>query len=404
MARVCIIRQQHHGDPRVARECNALLERGHEVDWICLRRAGEPLRECRGRLTIWRLPPRSQPVSNPARQLTEYATFFVLATGLAAGLHLRRRYRLLQVNTLPDVLVFAAAVPRLLGARVLLDLHECMPEFFASKFHTSLRSPAVRLIAALEQRSIRFADLAITPTALMRDAFVSRGADPAKIVVVMDGADEAIFRPVPRIRRDRDREAFTLLCHGTVEERYGLDTTIRAVALLAEEMPDLQFQVYGDGSYLGRLRELAEELGVADRVSFSGGFVPIDELVQAIADANVGVVAMKRDIFRDLTIAGKMFDFIAMGKPMVVSRTRSVERLFDPSSFELFESDDPVGLARAIRAVRADPDRRAELIRRAALAAKPYRWPHQRRIYLEVVDRLLRGRTHALPTRQPAAG
>jgi glycosyltransferase involved in cell wall biosynthesis len=403
MARICVIRQQYHGDPRVARECKALLECGHEVDWICLRRAGEPFRERRGRLTIWRLPPRRNPGPNPARYLMEYAAFLVLAAGLAAALHLRRHYRLVQVNTLPDVLVFAAAVPRLLGARVLLDLHECMPEFFASKFHASLRSPVVRLIAALEQRSIRFADLAITPTVLMRDAFVSRGADPAKIVVIMDGADEAIFRPVPGTGRDRDR-GFTLLCHGTVEERYGLDTTIRAVALLAEEMPDLRFQVYGDGSYLGRLRELAQEMGVADRVSFSGGFVPIDELVQAIADADIGVVAMKRDIFRDLTIAGKMFDFIAMRTPMVVSRTRSVEQLLDPSAFELFESDDPADLARAIRAVRADPDRRAELVRRAAVAVEPYRWPQQRRIYLEVVDRLLSGRPDASPTRQPAAG
>lgn len=398
MARVCIIRQQYHGDPRVARECNALMECGHEVDWICLRQAGEPLRERRGQLTIWRLPPQPDPAPNPGRHLLEYATFFVLAAGLAAGLHLRRRYRLVQVNTLPDVLVFAAAVPRLLGARVLLDLHECMPEFFASKFHTSLRSPAVRLIATLEQLSIRFADLVITPTALMREAFVSRGADPAKIFVIMDGADEAIFHPVPRTGGDRDRSVFTLLCHGTVEERYGLDTTIRAVALLAGEMPDLRFQVYGEGSYLGRLRELAKELGVADRVSFSGSFVPIDQLVQAIADADVGLVAMKRDVFRDLTIAAKMFDFIAMRKPMVVSRTRSVEQLFDPSSFEMFESDDPVDLARAIRAIRTDTNHRAELVRRAAAAVEPYRWPQQRRIYLEVVNRLLSGRTDGSST------
>jgi glycosyltransferase involved in cell wall biosynthesis len=404
MARVCIIRQQYYSDPRVARECKALMECGHGVDWICLRKAGEPLRERRGRLTIWRLPPQRNPGSNPADYLLYYATFFVLAAGLAAALHLRRRYRLVQVNTLPDVLVFAAAVPRLLGARVLLDLQECMPEFFASKFHTSLGSPAVRLIAALEQLSIRFADLVITPTALMREAFVSRGADPAKIFVIMDGADEAVFHPVPRTGRDRDRGVFTLLSHGTVEERYGLDTTIRAVALLTEEMPDLKLQVYGDGSYLRRLCELANELGVADRVSFSGSFVPIDQLVQAIADADVGVVAMKRDAFRDLTIAGKMFDFIVMRKPMVVSRTRSVEQLFDPSSFEMFESDDPVDLARAIRAIRADADHRAELVRRAAVAAEPYRWPHQRRIYLEVVNRLLGGRADTSSTRRPAAG
>ena len=51
---------------------------------------------------------------------------------------------------------------------------------------------------------------------------------------------------------------------------------------------------------------------------FSGGFVPIDELLRAIAGADVGVVAMKRDAFRDLTLCNKMYDFITMRRPAVV--------------------------------------------------------------------------------------
>jgi hypothetical protein len=66
-------------------------------------------------------------------------------------------------------------------------------------------------------------------------------------------------------------------------------------------------------------------------VYFSDGFVPIDELRHAISSADVGVVAMRRDAFRDVTLAGKMFDFIAMGKPVLSSRTRSVEQTFPPT-------------------------------------------------------------------------
>ncbi len=390
MARVCVIREHYvPQDSRVAREVGALAALGHQVDVICLRDTHQPRVERGPGVTVWRLPLRHSRGRRAVRYLLEYGAFFVLAGGLVTALHLRRRYRLVQVNSLPDALVFAAAVPRLLGARVLLDLQECMPEFFATKFGVDLVHPAVRTIARVERASIRFADLVITPTSQMREAFVARGANPGKITVVMDGADAAVFRPVPEPARGT---AFTLITHGTVEPHYGIDTAIEAVALLREEIPGLRLSVYGDGSDLPRLRRLAADRGVADRVHFSGGFVPIEELVDAIARADVGVVAMRRDPFRDVTLAGKMFDFIAMGKPVVSSWTRAVEQTFGESCVELFESGDAADLAAALRRLAGDPQRRARMAREAAQVAQAYQWPRQREIYAGVVDRLLRRR------------
>ncbi len=373
----------------MAREVAALVDMGHHVDVICLRNEHEPRMERHPGMTVWRLPLRHSRGRQGFRYLTEYAAFFAMAAGLVTFLHLRRPYRLVQVNSLPDVLVFASVVPRLLGARVLLDLQECMPEFFATKFRVGQQHPVVRVIARLEQLSIRFADMVITPTAQMRDVFTARGAVPDKIVVVMDGADEQTFRPVDLPPDEIDRESFTIISHGTVEEHYGLDTVIEAVALLRDEIPRLRFEVYGQGSFLDRLRQLVDERGVADLVRFSGGFVPIDELVSAIARADVGIVAMKRDAFRDVTLAGKMFDFIAMGKPVVSSRTRSVEQTFGASCVELFESSDAQDLARALRRLYHDPQRRSRMARQAAQVAAAYQWSRQREVYRGVVDHLL---------------
>jgi glycosyltransferase involved in cell wall biosynthesis len=203
----------------------------------------------------------------------------------------------------------------------------------------------------------------------------------------MDGADEDVFHPDPSARPDPHR--LTLISHGTVEERYGLDTAIEAVGLLRDEIPELELKIYGDGSDVARLRHLAADLGVSDRVYFSPGFVPFEDLVHAIATADVGVVAMKRDAFRDLTLAGKMFDFIAMGVPMAVAVTRSVEETFPAECYERFESGDAAGLAQCIRRLHADPAYRARLAARATAHAEPYRWVHQSKRYLENVHRLL---------------
>jgi glycosyltransferase involved in cell wall biosynthesis len=391
MARVCVIRQGFFPfDTRVRREVEALLAAGHEVDVICLARTGEPRRDEYRGATVRRLPVR-QRRGGLLRYMTEYGVF-LLAAGLAAGaLHLRRRYQLIQVHSMPDVLVFAALVPRLLGARVLLDLHECMPEFFATKYRVDMSHPGARFLAWLEQRSIHFADMVITCTEQMRDAFVARGAPRDKIGVVMNSADETIFNPAEHPPKPREPDRFVLICHGSIEERYGLDTVIEAISLLREEIPGLALDIYGEGSYRPTLERLADDRGLGDRIHFSNGYVQLGELLDAIAAADAGVVAMKRDAFRDLTHCNKMFDFIAMRRPALVSRTRSVEAYFDESCFQLFTADDEHDLARAIRELHADPMLAEALVERAAQANDPYRWERQREVYLGIVEAVLAG-------------
>ena len=385
--RVCVVRQHHvPQDTRVLREVTALADAGYEVDVLCVRKPGEPAREQQGRIRIRRLRVPAR-IGGAAGYALRYLWFLVAATVLVGLWHLRRRYHLVQVNSVPDVLVFAAVGPRLAGAGVLLDLQEPMPEFFATKFGTSPGHPAVRMLRVLEQASIRFASAVITPTAQLRALFVSRGGDASKISVVMDGADEEVFRREPGARPEPG--SFTLISHGTIEERYGLDTAIEAVARLRDEIPGLRLRIYGEGSDKPRLAGLAVAEKVSDRVSFSDGFVPFDELIHALSTADVGVVAMKRDSFRDVTLPGKLFDFVAVGLPGVVSRTRSIEETFDGECFEYFASGDAEGLARAVRRLHDDPARRARLAEHARACADPYRWPRQRAAYLAVVDGLL---------------
>jgi glycosyltransferase involved in cell wall biosynthesis len=334
----------------------------------------------------------------------QYGAFFCIAFALVTVAHLRRPYDLVQVNSMPDALVFSALVPRLLGARVLLDLHECMPEFLGSKFNVGPDHPLCRIAAWLEQASIRFADAALTCTEPMRRTFIRRGARAEKIGVMMGsfGLNLSLQTPPPLAEEGRVGAPFTLICHGTIEERYGLDTLVRAIAILRDEIPDLRLAIYGDGSYRPAVQALVRELGVERRVSFSDGWVPMDELVRALNAADAGVVAIKRDAFRDLALCNKMFDFIGLHKPAIVSRTRSVEEYFDESCFRFFRAGDERDLARAIREVHADPGLREALANRAAVVAHAYSWPLQRERYLQIIDALAR-REQPAPAAPPRA-
>ena len=389
--RILVIRQASiTTDPRVRREVAALLGAGHEVDVISLRAPGEPRRERTGALTVYRLPAGLKGSGSAARYALGYGAFLVLAALLSGALHARRRYALVQVHSLPDTLVFAAVIPKLLGAQVVLDLHEMMTEFFAAKFGAAPGSVPWRVVAAAEQASIRFADFAFTCTNEMREAFIARGADPGRLGVVLNSAEEDVFDvDLHPPRGSGDDGTFVVLCHGSVEQRYGIDTAIEAVALLRDELPGLRLQIMGAGSYVEAARALVAQRGVTDRVAINGRWEPMPVLLEAIAACDAGLVAMKRDAFRDLTHCNKMYDLVTMRRPVLMSRTRSVQAYFDDRSFEYFDSDDPRALADAIVRLQADPARRAALVRHASAALEPYRWPRQREIYRGYIQRVL---------------
>ena len=138
--------------------------------------------------------------------------------------------------------------------------------------------------------------------------------------------------------------------------------------------------------------------GVIDRVSFSGGFVRLDCLVDAIDEADAGLVATKRDAFRDLVLCLKMFEFVSMRKPVICSRTPAVQACFDETSFLYFDAADERDLARAIRQLHANPDLAARLVARATASNEPFRWPRQRELYLSVMREMIVQRSPGLPS------
>jgi glycosyltransferase involved in cell wall biosynthesis len=391
MARICVISHSHYPwDSRVSREAHALAQAGHLVDVICLQFGDQPFLERAGAVSIYRFP-FGRVRGGFLRYFFELATFQIAAMLLTGWLHLRHRYSVVETTSVPDWLVFAALPAKLLGARVVLDLHECMPEYGATKYGLTMRHPLIRVLSVMERASIAFADFVITCTEPMRERFIERGAPPEKIAVVLNSFDEERFDPddYPRTRADDGR--FVLVHHGTIEPNYGLDIVVRAVALLKDEIPGLRIEIYGSGTHLPAVEALTRELGLEERVSFSGWLLP-EKLLHRLADADAGVVAVRRDAFRDITLCVKMFDLISMRKPVVISRTRAVEHYFGSDCFQLFESGNEEDLARAIRDLYADADLRQRLVERATAVNEPYRWIHEGSRYVAMVERLLPAR------------
>jgi hypothetical protein len=115
------------------------------------------------------------------------------------------------------------------------------------------------------------------------------------------------------------------------------------------------------------------------------GFVPEEELLEGIAGAHVGVIAAKRDTFRDMTHTQKMYEYVAMHKPVVIAETPAVRTHFDDLCFQFFTSNDPADLARALRELYYRPERALTMIASASGRYRAYDWDAQRHVYSEAV-------------------
>ena len=385
MARVCMIAYTHYStDSRVRREAEALATRGDRVDVICLGGA-LPASEAKGVRVYepWKLRYRGE---RRIAYVAQYGGFFLLAALLAGWLHLRRRYHVVQVHTMPDFMVFAAAVPKLLGAKVLLDVHDLTPELYASKFEAPSDSKLVRLLTWVERRSIAFADRAIAVHAPHLDALVEHGSPREKFTVVMNVADPEVVRPPKGSPPPHD--TFRLVYHGTVARRHGLEFALRAIAHARDSVSGLELTVAGDGDDVDRLLALVSELGLDDAVTFRRGFVPFAELAPTLAAADVGVVPIYDDSFTRYMLPVKLMEYVALGIPAICTSTRTIRAYFDDSMVRFVEAGNVDDLAAAIVELHADPQKRRDLVDAASAFNREFGWPAESARYRALIDSL----------------
>ncbi len=386
--RICIVRQGWFPDDvRVRKEALALAAQGYEVDVICLKGKGEKGREtCRG-VKVYRIP-MARNRKGIGRYALQYGVFFGLATILLCALYMKRRYNFVQVNSLPDFLVFCAFLPKLFGAQVVLDLHEPAPELFATIFGEDQTS-LLRFVEFAEKISVRFADRVITVSDEMKENYVGRGAPASKIDVVLNVPNLEFSRELYGDELERTDGRFSIVCHGTMLERYGQDTAIQAVRIVKKEVPEIELTILGSGDYEVFLKSMVSELDLGDHVRFLG-FIPFLDVVKTIGRCDVGIVPVKKNSYSDLVHTNKMFELISMKRPVIISRTNAVENFFgeDEVHLKYFESGNEEDLARCIVELYHNPEKRKEMAKNAYERFQSVRWERVQENYYSIYDKL----------------
>jgi glycosyltransferase involved in cell wall biosynthesis len=389
-----VVHAVYPGDSRIRRQTDALAAAGHEVDLFCLRGPGEAPEEMIGPLRVMRLPV-NRAFTSFAGHLAEYLAFAGMAAIRVTREHRRRRYRLVQVATVPDFLAFSAFPIKLTGVPLLLDLHEDMPEFFRDRFARPLLRPLRPAVAGAARVSAAVADELITVHEPLRQLSIARGVPADKISVVMNGADTSLFDPSRHPRRGfmEDGE-LRLVHHSNFQRIYGLDVAVEAVARIDPGELPLRLDVYGDGPYRPQIEAAIDRTGSGDRVHLNGR-APIDDLPGLLAASDIGLVPSLPEPYLQYSLSTKLLEYAAMGLPIIASDLATFRAHFTDDAIRFVPGGDVVALAGAIRELAADPEAAGRLGEEARRQSAGYAWEEQAPRYLAVVQRLLARRAAA---------
>lgn len=385
-------------DPRPRRAIEALAAEGMRVELICLGNGTGPRREEPDGIDVVRIP-INHTRGGWLSYVYRYSAFISAATAIFALRSLRRRYGLIYVHNMPDILVVSSLVPKALGAKVVLDLHDPMPELMTTIFGLGKDSFGVAVMKRLEKWSAARADLVLTVNKACEALFAARSCLPEKLGVVMNSPDEAIFplrRPRPRLNGGGRGGPFVMLYHGSLVERNGLNLAVEALAQVRHAIPGAELRICGAGTpLLARVLAEAEKCGVRDRVSYLGP-KRLEDLVPEIAACDVGIVPNQRNAFTDINTPTRILEYLALGKPVIAPRTRGVQDYFGPDSLLFFEAGDAGDLARQIRYIFEHPEEAAAVAARGQQVYLAHTWSRERVTLVRLVKRLVNGSGHGL--------
>ncbi len=373
-------------DPRVIREAEAAAGAGFEVDFIALRRDHDPPVELINGVRVIHLNQLRYRGDGLLRYLASYAEFFVRCFFRTTWLHLKKRYRVVHVNNMPDLFVFCALVPKLAGARLILDIHDPMPNTFASKFRTSDSSLLFRLLLWQERLSAAFVDAVLTVSEPVKEHLLvgQHGIRPERVEVIANFADDELFElqpPTPLGAKLR------MIFHGSILARYGLRQAMHAVAGVRQR-DRLELTIIGEGDFSHELKQLITDLDLGDIVTFDNRMYPLHEIPDRLTGFHLGFVPMEISSITQYALPLKLLEYLSIGLPSVTVRNVAVAHYFTDEDCIFYDPNDSQSFARVLNAIADDPKVVIKYQRRAIELRSRFLWSAERMRYAALLRRL----------------
>jgi glycosyltransferase involved in cell wall biosynthesis len=353
-------------DVRVENEARSLVEAGFEVSLLALAPDDRPARDEHEGTTLYRAIVPAK-VRNVMRGFV--STLPLMDVYLAR--QIRRVYEQHPFDALHvhDLYLVGAGLRagRRLGVPVVADLHENWVEAL-KHYAWSNRYPGKLVVniprwERTERRWVRAADRLVVVIEEAAARYAAMGVPRDRITVVPNTVHLGAFRgfEIEKALVDRLRSPLTLVYTGGIDAHRGLETVVDAMPAILRDEPEARLVIVGDGRTKPELEDRAAALGLGERVSFEG-WQPQARLKSYIAAADVCLVPHLKTVHTDATIPHKLFHYMFMRKPVVVTDCRPLERIVEGTAAGLvYPSGDAEALTEAVLQLHRNSQARAEM-------------------------------------------
>jgi glycosyltransferase involved in cell wall biosynthesis len=347
-------------DRRVWQEACALRDAGHVVSIICPTGRGCERRfEAIDEIHIYRykLPIEA---AGAAGYALEYAVALAWSFVLAWRVLLTRGFDVVHACNPPDLLFLIGGFFKLFGKKFVFDHHDLSPELYEAKF--GRRDFFHRLLLKLERWTFRTADVSIATNESYRRIAIGRGRmPPERVFVVRSGPSLARLKILPPDEQLKRGRRYLVGYVGVMGKQEGIDYLLRAARHIVLDLgrTDVHFGLVGGGTSLEEMKALAQRLGVAEFVTFTGR-VPDGELLAMLNTADVCVNPDIANDMNDKSTMNKIMEYMALGKPIV--QFDLAEGRYSARRASVYaRRNDAVDLAVKIVELLNEPLRRAEM-------------------------------------------
>ena len=345
----------------------ALSEDMYNVDFVCPKMQNQRYIERINIINVFRIKFRRQEEEIYLKiGLMNYLLFIMRAFLKVLELSKNKKYSFFHIHTPPDFLILIAIPFKLINSsKIILDLHDMLPEAVANKFNVNTNHTLVKLAVILEKLAIYFSDAVICTNELDKKIILSRNnIAPKKIFIVMNSPDLNIFEVKHSRKKDFGLDnKFIILYEGTIWKRRGILTVIEAVEELKKKIP-IQFVILGDGPDLDYFKKVVNDKRLDTFVKFKG-WIDLKTLSEYISISDVCLIPFLKTKVNERGVPNKLFEYIVHEKPVIASRLTGMSLTFSDNEVLFFEPGNASDLAEKILWVYNNPKEIEKMVNNA---------------------------------------
>lgn len=361
-------------DIRVENEIEALQEAGHEIYLACYTRKNRKRYEPNKNYHIYRKPINAFHYKSSVAVL-RLPFYFHFWRKFIRLLQKKNNFDAIHIHDLPLARI-GYEISQEFQIPFILDLHENWPAYLRVSKHTN--TTLGKLLSnnsqweKYEQTYCHHANKIIVVVDEAKTRLKEIGIDEAKIHIVSNTINYSKLATMDLLP---EKEFFTLIYAGAINEHRGLQVVLDALKLLNTKNTNIRFQIIGDGSYLAELKKIASKLGLEEKVDIIG-WKPFEEMLAFIMRSDACIIPHRKSAHTDSTIPHKLFQYMYFGKPVISSNCTPIQRILeDTNSGLIYVHDKAADLARVIDKLASD----SNLYRDLSLNGKPavkakYNW------------------------------